>query len=314
MCTIQWPKSQTGRVKTSAARGNNCIPLTQRRVQSWTQTWGRHTQLSSEEAFTSHLTDWQACPLLTAETSQQWLLSQNAKSVAMLVWFLPWNHSLSGSTRCGSLALCWAYIKLLSLHFVGGGGKELCCCLLQYSKVCRAVCCRDETQHLVEDIITSHCLSRAQNTGYSKTWVTKSRRAVSRWVTQTYVSCYFKGLQNKRKKKKVQEKNGFSICVSPQSPLKLLRHWSAAAKADVICFGKLLSPVIVLELCIFTEASPHNCWWELLGSSPKQAVILATVTEDWRQCPCLPLGKGFSVMGDTTISHAIWKTSWWKQH
>lgn len=202
MCTIQWPKSQTGRVKTSAARGNNCIPLTQRRVQSWTQTWGRHTQLSSEEAFTSHLTDWQACPLLTAETSQQWLLSQNAKSVAMLVWFLPWNHSLSGSTRCGSLALCWAYIKLLSLHFVGGGGKELCCCLLQYSKVCRAVCCRDETQHLVEDIITSHCLSRAQNTGYSKTWVTKSRRAVSRWVTHTYVSCYFKGLQNKRKKKK----------------------------------------------------------------------------------------------------------------
>lgn len=183
------------------------------------------------------------------------------------------------------------------------------CCLLQYTKVCWAVCCRDETHHLVEDIITSHCLSTAQKRHYSKTWVRKSRRAVSRWVTQTYVSCYFKGLQNKRKKKKkkVQRKNGFSICVSPQCPLKLLRHWSAPARTDVICFRKLLSPVIVLELCIFTEAPPLYCWWELLGSYPKQAVILATVSEDWRQCPCLPLGKGLSLMGDTTISHAIWK-------
>lgn len=189
--------------------------------------------------------------------------------------------------------------KLLRPHFVGGG-KELCCCLLQYTKVCRAVCCRDETHCLVEDITTSHCLSRAQKRHYLKTWVRKSRRAVSRWVTQTYVSCYFKGLQNKRKKK-VQEKNGFSICVSPQPPLKLLSHWSAIAKTDMICFGKLLSPVIVPELCIFTEAPPRNCWWEEMGSYPKQAVILATVTENWGQCPCLPLGKGLSLWWETQL-------------
>lgn len=62
---------------------------------------------------------------------------------------------------------------------------------------------------------------------------------------------------SRTKKLDTWKKTRSSTCFGPQSPLKLLSCWSAAAETDVVLYVKLLNQVIVVDPCIFSEPSPH---------------------------------------------------------
>lgn len=136
--------------------------------------------------------------------------------------------------------------NILSPHFISGG-KELA--VLLSTAVCQGpprCLLHGSDPHLgrSEEQWGHHHLplseQSAEETLFEETENHKQLRA-----DESHRHMFAATLKDSRTKKIRYMKKRSSICVSPQSPLKLSSYWSAAVVTDVVCYGKLLNQVIV---------------------------------------------------------------------